>query len=421
MQVNTQAATLAAVRLPNRPLTLAEVTDFALRNNPNTRLAWAQALTAAANLGVAKSAYLPQLTSGGAVSYSADVFTNESNAETTYGPNLGLSYVLWDFGNRANTVKAARFDVIAANLMQNSQIQQVILQVEQAYYQVLGQQALIEANQKSVAEAQTSLNASQALRTHGLATIGDMYQAQSSLAQANLNLAQSQGDYHIALGQLTTTMGLPADYAIRLLPLTRNLPIRKIHQDVRTLLQASKRYRPDLLAAEAQVRASQATLAATKAAGMPTLELDASAGPHVVGDTSITGTTSSISINIPLFTGFQQTYNVRQAKAQVLAAAATRDQLNQQVEFEVWQAYFTVQTAEKNITNADVLLQSSQQSLNQALGQYKAGVGNILSVLTAQSSLASARVQSIQARLSWYTAVAQLAAAVGTLHRSVVE
>lgn len=414
LTVNTNAELRAAQQLPQHPMSLAEITDFALRNNPNTRLAWSQAKIAAANLGIAKSTYLPQVQTGGAISYTADVFTQNSNSQTTSGPNISLSYVIWDFGNRSNNVKSARYQVIAADLMQNSQIQQVILQVEQAYYQVLGQKSLIEAYQKNLKEAQTSLDAAQALRKHGLATIGDVYQSQSYLAQTNLNLAQAEGNYQIAFGQLTTAMGLPADCTIQLLPLS-NIAIGKINEKVEWLLDAAKHYRPDLKAAEAQVRSSQASLAAIKAAGLPTLQVNATAGPHVIGDTTVTGSTSSISITVPLFTGFQQRYNVRQAKAQVLAAQATRDQLNQQVEFDVWQAYYALKTAEKSIANADILLKSSEQSTLQAIGQYKSGVGNILMVLTSQTSLASARVQSVQARLSWYTALAQLAAAVGTL------
>lgn len=413
-QVNSHPPKLL-IQLPERPLTLGELTDYALRNNPTTWLAWAQAKQAAANVGLAKGAYLPQVAGGAAASYSADVFVGEHNSQTNFGPNVSLSYVLWDFGNRANTLKSARYLSIAANLNQNTQIQQLMLQVEQAYYSVLGQQALMGANEKTVAQAQTSLDAAQALRKYGVATIGDVYQAQSSLAQAKLDLTRVQGDYQIALGQLTTSMGLSANYPLKLVPLGNNRPITQINAKVEQLLAWAKRYRPDLLAAEAAMRASQAQLAATKAAVWPVLQVTATAGPHVVDTTSITGTSSSVSLTIPLFTGFQQTYNVRSAKAQVQISQATRDQLDQQIAFQVWQAYYTLQTAQKNIVNADSLMTSSEQAVKQAIGQYKAGVGNILTVLTTQASLANARVQSIQARLSWYIALAQLSAAVGVL------
>ncbi len=106
---------------------------------------------------------------------------------------------------------------------------------------------------------------------------------------------------------------------------------------------------------------------------------------------------------------------MRNAEAKLHAARASRDQLNQQVQFQVWQAYYTLQIAAENIVTTAVLLKSSIQASEQAMGQYTAGVGNILTVLTTQTTLANARVQNIQAKLNWYIALAQLAAAIGAL------
>ena len=50
-----------------------------------------------------------------------------------------------------------------------------------------------------------------------------------------------------------------------------------------------------------------------------------------------------------------------------------------------------------------------------ALGRYKAGAGSVLDVLTAEAALAGARAQEIQARFTWYTALAQLAHDTGIL------
>lgn len=403
-----------AIRLPNKPLSLAEVTDFALRNNPATHLAWAQARLAAANLGDAKSAYWPQINAGFAAEYTGALPSSDSSKKT-YGANLSLSYVLLDFGKRSNSVEAAQYNLISANLSQNKAIQEVILQVQQAYYQVLGQQALVDANQKSTREASVSVDATEALRKEGMATIGDVYQANAALAQARLNLEQSQGSSQIALGQLATLMGLSATYKLKLLGLSSTTPITKTNQNIMVLLEAAQRKRPDLLAAEAQVRASQSQLAATKAAVWPTLQINANAGPTVIDNVNVNNSSVALSISVPLFTGFSQTYDVRRAKAQVIQTAALRDQVYQDVQFQVWQAYYALKTAETSISTADILAKSSTQANQQALGQYKAGVGNILSVLTTQSSLAGARVQSIQARLNWYIALAQLSAAVGML------
>ncbi len=420
LTVTDTAAPLSATELPKKPLTLTEVTDFALCHNPSTSLAWYQAKAAAAQVGIAMSAYLPQITGGGGVQYTANVFSSPNSSQTTYGPNFSLSYLLLDFGNRSNTVLADEYAQIAANLNQNNAIQQVILQVQQAYYQVLGQQAVVSADEQSVKQAKTSLDAAEALRANGMATIGDVYQSQGSYAQANLDLQTAQGTYQTAQGQLATAMGLPADTSIPLAPLHNPPKIQQIEQAVPQLLALAKRDRPDLIAAEAQVRQSQAQLAATKASGLPTLTVTATAQPGgVFSNTTGTNTTAALTLSMPLFTGYSYTYSVKQAQAQTLAAQATRDQLNQQVQLQVWQAYFALKTAEQNVGTTEILLKSSLQAYNQAFGQYKNGVGDILSVLTTQATLAKARVQNIQAKLNWFVALAQLAAAVGTLNSSV--
>jgi outer membrane protein len=50
-----------------------------------------------------------------------------------------------------------------------------------------------------------------------------------------------------------------------------------------------------------------------------------------------------------------------------------------------------------------------------ALGRYKAGVGSVLDLLTAQAALADARAQQVLARLEWNTSLAQLAHDAGVL------
>jgi outer membrane protein TolC len=62
-----------------------------------------------------------------------------------------------------------------------------------------------------------------------------------------------------------------------------------------------------------------------------------------------------------------------------------------------------------------VLLSSATRSEAAARARYRAGVGTILDLITAQSALASARAQQAQSRWIWATALAQLSRDVGTL------
>jgi len=58
------------------------------------------------------------------------------------------------------------------------------------------------------------------------------------------------------------------------------------------------------------------------------------------------------------------------------------------------------------------------RSLARAMGvhtRYKNGLDSILDVLSAQATLANARVQQVQARLNWFAALAAMGHAMGGL------
>jgi len=116
---------------------------------------------------------------------------------------------------------------------------------------------------------------------------------------------------------------------------------------------------------------------------------------------------------IPLFTGFNRTYTVRQAEAKAALAEASRDALSRQTELEVWQSYYDVQTAASGVSTTAVQLRAAQQTAEATLARYEAGFGSLLDLVTAQVDESNARVQRIQSFLDWFTAVARLNFSIG--------
>jgi outer membrane protein TolC len=104
-----------------------------------------------------------------------------------------------------------------------------------------------------------------------------------------------------------------------------------------------------------------------------------------------------------------------QARELAKAAEADAESLEQQVILQVWSSYQAVKTAEKRVGSAQDLLAAALRSAEVAEGRYKAGVGSILDLLTAQSALANARAQDVQARATWLLAISALAHDTGTL------
>ena len=122
-----------------------------------------------------------------------------------------------------------------------------------------------------------------------------------------------------------------------------------------------------------------------------------------------------VGLELPLFNGFGREYLQQQAKYAADAAAAQQHSLEQQITYQVFSAYYALQTATHRVQTANDLVASAAQSAEVALARYKAGVGTVLDLLAAQGALADARGQVVQSRLAWHTSLAQLAHDAGAL------
>jgi TolC family type I secretion outer membrane protein len=405
------------------PLSLADVVERALCNNPQTREAWANARFQAAQVGVGESAYLPSINLGGAESRNwSDGGGNAGRSYNQLSAALSLSYVLYDFGARDAALESAKQILAAANATQDATIQSVFLAAVQAYYQLFATRAAVESAGQAEKSAQESFNAAAARYNVGSGTPADKLQAQTALSQAVLNRIRAEGDFSNAQGQLANSMGLDANQPLAVTPPALGVPDAQFERNIGQLIEAARRQRPDLAAAEAQVNAAKAGVEAARAAGMPSVSLatNVSRSHSSIAD-PFSSSALGISVNFPLFTGYNTTYRIRAAQAQIDTRLAQRERLSQQVALEVWKAYQGVVTETQAVKSVNDLVASAAQSERVALGRYKAGVGSLLDVLIAQSALASARMQNIQAIYNWHIAKATLARSMGRLDFAALE
>ncbi len=405
-------------------LRLADVIDMALRNNTATSAAWADARAAAASYGAAKGQYYPTIAATGAAQTLKTVPSNTPVSVTRkfYSGTLTGSWLLFDFGGRSGSVGAARAALLAADWTHNATLQNVVLAVEQAYFQYLGTKALLTAQQTTLQEAQTNLDAADQRHNVGLATIADVLQARTARSQARLALEATQGQLQTTRGALALSMGLPANvpYDIEVPPDTA-LPLG-ILEDADSLIARAVRERPDLAAQRAQAEQARARVSVARSQALPSVSVGGSAGETSFFDTLSksfgpyrNSYSATLTLSVPLFSGGSQVYNVKAASAAAEAAARRAQGFEQQVIFEVFNAYYVLRTATQQVRTSRDLFASASESEQVALGRYKAGAGSLLDLLTAQAALAGARAQAIQARFSWNTSLAQLAHDVGIL------
>jgi outer membrane protein len=406
-----------ATALPATALTAVDAVDLALCNHPQTREVWASARAQAALVGVAQGGWLPSLDA----SAGATRFQNRDNPFTRTSAALTLSWLLVDFGQRSANVENARQLLNAAAATQDATVQALFLAALQTYYAAQATQAAVISAGEAERAAGESYRAADARYAVGVATPADRLQAQTALSQATLNRIRAEGEARNALGALANALGFGAQQAMVLADLPAAPTETSFQQQVDGLINEAQARRPDLRAAEAQVKAAEASVDLARAQGRPTISL--AAGPSWQESAGVVtrGNSIGLSLNVPIFAGFDTTYRVRSAAAQAEVRAAQRDRIRNQVALDVWRAYQSLTTATQSLKTTADLVASAEQSAKVALGRYKAGVGTVLDLLTAQSALASARLQRIQAQLDWNVYRATLAQAMGALDYTLLQ
>jgi outer membrane protein len=419
-------ALLAQIK-PGLKVALQQLLGYALSNNPTTRSAWLNARAAAAGAASKRSAYYPELDAAAQVAHAHQTFLTTSGFAgvniDSWAPSATLTWLLLDLGGRSADVDEADLLLEAANLNHGAAVQSLLLLVEQGYFNYQGAKALLTSAQATVKEAQTAYRAAEERRRAGVATIADVLQAKTQLSQAILAQQTAEGNVAIVRGALATSLGVPATIPVDVADLPERIDVQVLGETVDQLIERAQAQRPDLARARAQALAAERHADSILSRGLPKLSLNGNASRTFYLDTPFTQCCTqhadnygaSLVLSIPVFNGFRDTSDLIQAREQAKAAQADAESLESQVILQVWTSYQGVKTAEKQVGSAQDLLAAAQQNAEVAEGRYKAGVGSILDLLTAQSGLANARAQDVQARAAWLLSIASLAHDTGTL------
>lgn len=455
--------------LPDQtPISLAELIDYGLRNNPQTKNTWnsarARAYVLYANYntfypridataeveliksnfssGTAGGAAVRGATAGNIINATSAINTSDSLSNGTTGggiialggsggvagagpvynqffiADLSLSYIMFDFGGRQANVEAARQALYTANWTHNRTLQTVILNIMQAYYNYLAAQATVEAQKENLHDAKNNLDSAKAMYDAGVARLVDFLLARSNYVNAQLLLEQAYNNAHITMGQLSTAIGIPADRQIKVVPMPEHLPETQISNDMSALLEKAKQFRPDLAAAYSSYLNALEQITIQYSSGMPLLSAFADYQKvNFIHDPVNSGYISSggIVATGPLFDGFLARNLTKSAQAQAAAAYATYKNSEEQAFLDVVTSYYSFKTAVETVQYSKEYLEYAQEAYDVAYYGYREGVSSLLDLLTATVSLANARTSYIQARTQYLTSIASLAYATGTL------
>ncbi len=415
---NLPRATLPEAKPFRKPQSLAALTAYALAHNPQTRVAWENLRASAAGIGVADAAFLPSL------SLSANAVRSQSNTTAGFripvlnssSESLSLTWVLYEFGLRAAQRDNALAQLYLSGFQNNQALNQVALTVTQNYYQVIGQKALVQSYRQTVREDRANLDAARLKQRSGMATIADVLQAKSALAQAVAQLLSAQATLRSDQAALAESCGLPPYNPIPVAPLNLHHLPPDITPRMAALVHLAVRNNPLVQEAAARILAARATLREDEAQGLPSLAFSMSAGKRFQNNLQPSENWAlGFTLKVPLFTGFQQSYAIQEAQRQERSARASLNQEAQSIALTVAQDYQTVMGARSAARASQIAVESARASLAAIRAQYRVGLATMLNLLSAQATLTSAEQTRVQDITTAYTQLANLVNALGMI------
>jgi len=426
----------AAVLDPVRPYTLAELIDVAEHHNPSTRAIWERAKQKARELGLARSAYYPEL-EGLAVLGDERLINPFPKPLAPRGyvmvevpivqPEVTLRYLIFDFGKREANVESAKQEKLAAGADVTQVNQALAFRVASAYYQLVTAQERFEAAQETLRTAQTTQDAAENRLNNGLATLPDVLNARAETSQAAFDKESADGDEKIARVTLTEVVGADPSPNI-VIDSQRSAPLpESLTMSIEALIDRAMENRPELMAQTLRVRSAEARIRAARAEYKPQIVLSGSVAQTSVWPTADYGQLGSASeptwsvalgIRWRIFDGGVRKNELSITESKRREAQDELTVIHDQTTREVWTAYIAFRTALRKHEAAVALLESANASYSASLEAYKYGVKNLVDVVTAEKQLAQARLSSVSARSELFLGAVNLEFATGNLLRN---
>ena len=422
-QMSSQLASSASSQVqtasqssPGTPASLSvkDAQTLALKNNPQISVARLNALASLQVTREVRSSLWPTAQ----VDLTA-VDTNPGNRITAGALNnptvyqraaagASVSQLLTDFGRTTNLVSSANLAAKAENQNALATKEQILLAVDQAFYNALQTQAVLTVAQQTVKDRQTVSDQVGALFQSKLKSELDFSFANVNLAQAKLLLLDAENNVNAAQATLSAVLGFQNLQNFQLVEDTTAVVIPPDNID--DLINTAFTMRPEILALEFQSESAQKFQKAERDLLFPDIR-----ALGVVGDTPVRNPLISswygavgVNVDIPVFNGFLYTARAREASLRAQATQEKLRDIRDRIARDVRTSWLNAKTAYDRLAVTHQLLDQANLALNLAQARYKLGLGSIVELSQAQLQQTQAQISDVGAGYDYRLALAVL-------------
>nr|WP_272890696.1 AdeC/AdeK/OprM family multidrug efflux complex outer membrane factor [Stutzerimonas sp. S1] len=398
---------------------LQQLIGVALENNRDLRVAALNVDAYRALYRVQRADLLPAVSADGNGSRTrmpGDLsMSGEPTISSQYSATFGVSWELDLFGRLRSLRDQALDEFFASEAAQRSTQISLIASVANAWLTLQADQALLQVTRDTLKTYEESLGLTQRSFDVGVASALELRQARSAVDSARVSIeqytrqvAQDRNALTLLLGQ-SIPAGLPVSAGLareQLAELPIGLPSDLLYQ------------RPDILQAEHQLKAVNASIGAARAAFFPRISLTGAAGS---ASSELSGLfdggsgywTFAPSISVPIFNAGQLRANLDYATISRNIQVAEYEKAIQTAFREVADGLAAQATYTRQVQAQRDLLQTSEDYYSLAERRYRTGVDSYLTLLDAQRQLFGVQQQLISDRLAQMISEVNLFKALG--------
>ena len=435
----------------NSVLTLNDCITIALKNSPYIKNAKYNYEISKSNVNLARSEFFPTLGVGTGYNYTGSKAKQRSTSSGVYSVEASLNQLIWNFGRTNARIKMEKFYKIADLYTFDNTVRETIFNVKQRYYEVLAARATVLINKAYVDINERNYQRTKAYFDEGLKSKIDLVNAEVTLSDSKIALIQSQNAYKNTLVNLNNTMYLtkapeysissteefniknnvaPVDLTNMERPAVVNktkapegvenaklltsvekwdvltdYEVKEFPYSFEECIEIAYKNRADLKAYNSTLDAVKENLLYVKRNYYP--EISANAG-YSFRDLNNTNSLN-VGVNMSSYLNIMaQKANVDAAKFQVEIAENSLNQLNQDIYFEVQNAYINMIELEKQIPLLAVRVHQTYENYELAEGRYYVGLGDYIQLQDAKVNYNNAQCSYIETIYKYNVAKAEL-------------
>jgi outer membrane protein, multidrug efflux system len=396
---------------------LQQLIAVALGNNRDLRVAALNVQTAQARYRIQRAELFPTIDASATEEverYPPGVIAGSSSGSALpigtggsilrfFDAGVGFtSYELDVFGRLRSLNHAALQLYFSSDETRRSVQLTLVAEVAAAYLTVLADQTLLDITRDTLKSQNESYALTQRMFDAGTTTELALRQAETTVDSARADLAQYQRAFAQDSDALQLLLGAPIPQGIDFSGgLDRGTAVAELEEGIPSDVLVR---RPDVLAAEHQLRSANAQIGAARAAFLPQITLTASYG---TASSELSGLFKSNSeawtfsplITLPIFAGGANVANLQATQLARDTAVAQYEKAIQTAFREVADALAARRTLDDQLLAEQALVTASAVAYRLADMRYRGGVDSYLSALDAQRSLYSAQQQLQNVRL----------------------